>query len=995
MKQRLLLLLAAITLAAADIPAAPAASRLEADAVKAEQANNIERARTLYAQAAEQRMKDAEAIYLGKAKKSLDDLLDEALLDPGMEDGLESASSLSPAESQRAADAKAGILVTAANDYEKADKPASADKAFALALEVPKISDSARIDILHAISDVKLGRYDCAAAAANADKALALSKGNGELAGKRAESYRRLATARLEDGDVDGAVEARFAWAAEAVAAKQPLEPLRDFVNELLGGKHLDAALAACGRYAALATATAKDRHWACLKEAEIHRRRKDAPRALEAIDRALELRCDVTGALLAGFDIRRAIAGDDEAWKWFAAAIADVGANFSAGDMAALWSQYGYKAYLMFRPDQATRARDEIARLKKQQPSHYAGRWLHTIKAFDDFAKFPRAESEIKFPKDVTDFGVPFKAEVFAGDFGYDARDATECLQKAIDFDATTVILEASKSPWRISSVKLRSNINIVFEKGVVVLADEASQKGNAKYPMFEVKNVSNVAFIGRGDKPGDVYIGKYRDNEERRRMCHDYGGSGFAIEGAQNVVIRNVKVAECSVDGISLSSLGRLNSNIYVQDVILDGNYRQACSICNADGLYFKNVAFLNTSGGDPMCGIDLEPTYELEPNSNIYLFDCRFEGNVGGGLNFTSSSYYPVTLHAKRCDFGPHGNGAIVIFARCGVYMGANVKAPGRIIIEDSTIRGYADASPVRFSTASLFDVAFKNTQIIAEEARNPKNTALASPVLFKLDREFNLPEYTGDPSKEGDIVFENVTVKGFGKPFVRYFDTAGHYSVTKIRGEAVCDGEQIDVASFRHRGPDIGRVEIARFDAAQYLPPPETVAADAPDTAPNRFTLGWKVPWYVHTPGYVAIYGEGGTWKTRKLMKWKDIAGMKGKPVAFYVDDPEHTLRLGQGKGNEGDSFFFEVPAGGKTCTFKSFGEIELKNPKGEVAGSAAWGDGMKYFDVKPSSDAAEIWSIRIKSFANIKFFAPFSGIIAEKPEWLPRMKAVAK
>ena len=419
----------------------------------------------------------------------------------------------------------------------KADKPASADKAFALALEVPKISDSARIDILHAISDVKLGRYDCAAAA-NADKALASRRAmvscrearriippsrHGQTGGWRCGRRRRPVRV----------------WAAEAVAAKQPLEPLRDFVNELLGGKHLDAALAACGRYAALATATAKDRHWACLKEAEIHRRRKDAPRALEAIDRALELRCDVTGALLAGFDIRRAIAGDDEAWKWFAAAIADVGANFSAGDMAALWSQYGYKAYLMFRPDQATRARDEIARLKKQQPSHYAGRWLHTIKAFDDFAKFPRAESEIKFPKDVTDFGVPFKAEVFAGDFGYDARDATECLQKAIDFDATTVILEASKSPWRISSVKLRSNINIVEGRR------RAGGRGVAKatkYPCSRSERLE-CRLHRAWRQAGDVYVGKYHDNG-RRRVCHDYGGSG-AIEGARNVVIRNVKVA------------------------------------------------------------------------------------------------------------------------------------------------------------------------------------------------------------------------------------------------------------------------------------------------------------------------------------------------------------------------------------------------------------------------------------------------------------------
>ena len=56
---------------------------------------------------------------------------------------------------------------------------------------------------------------------------------------------------------------------------------------------------------------------------------------------------------------------------------------------------------------------------------------------------------------------------EIKVSDLGYDAADATEILQKALDSGASRVIIDAAKGPWTTRPLEVRSNTEVVFEEG------------------------------------------------------------------------------------------------------------------------------------------------------------------------------------------------------------------------------------------------------------------------------------------------------------------------------------------------------------------------------------------------------------------------------------------------------------------------------------------------------------------------------------------------
>ena len=60
----------------------------------------------------------------------------------------------------------------------------------------------------------------------------------------------------------------------------------------------------------------------------------------------------------------------------------------------------------------------------------------------------------------------------VKVSDFGWNAEDATEIVQKALDSGAKRVVFDNKGAPWIVRPVKARSNTDIVFEDGVELLA-------------------------------------------------------------------------------------------------------------------------------------------------------------------------------------------------------------------------------------------------------------------------------------------------------------------------------------------------------------------------------------------------------------------------------------------------------------------------------------------------------------------------------------------
>ena len=973
---------------------AASAPKLEKEAAEKEEFNRHDDAKELYAQAAEQRMKDAQVIMV-KGEESDDPLMADDFTGVQGDDEINVFDEMinGKAAVAKSADTKSSFLIAAALDYERAELSDKADRAFALAEKVPGKSDAGQLALLTAQVECQKLRVEYPLAIECVRKALAFTESKDAFKAKRFQLLTTLSNLLFLEGRYEECLDLRFSILDLYPDDKNRLGPIKGFIGGTSSRGAYREALDACRRFAAIESLPPKERAWVVAAEGRIHRRMGDAAKAAEAAEAILRIPgLSKYDAARLAFDARLSTSVGDEAWEWFERKIRTTEA-FGKKDVVDLWSYYGYKAYTRFRPDLSAKARDEIARLK-MKPGNNPGLWIGAIDDYKALESFPRAEAEIVFPKDASDFGVESKSESYAKDFGWDAADATECVQQALDSGATTVILENTGSPWYISTVKPRSNQTIILEKGVQVIATEAMRKANPSgCHMFDLRGVSNVAIVGKGDKPEDVYVGKYRSREERFANCREEGGSGFMVVGCRNILIRNLKVADCSQDGLCLSGANR---EIFVEDVILDSNYRQACSICGASGLYFRRVSFQNTVGGAPMLGIDLEPAVETSPNANIYLFDCHFEGNAGGALNFGTSTYCPVTFHAKRCTFEPHGNGDILIFARCGIYMEANAAAPSRIIFEDCHLKQFTSAYAIRFNTSSLFNVEFRNVTVedIGKQEKEPWWPDVP-PILFALDRDFWLNPVWKAYDKEGAVKFDNLVVQGFkDRDLVSFRDQNGHYSVRGVSGSARHNGQEVDMSQYRYEAPDVARLESPPFDPAAYGPPAEPAPADSPAVAPASFDMLFKVPWYVPTPTYTAVWWDGQAWRKKPIRKWCKAKGLGGKAVAYHAKNVESIAKLSVPKGREKATIYFEVPAGGGECVLKATGSAKVLSPSGEVtAGVFAPGarGGYRYFTIKPASDKAEIWSLEFSGDTNVKFFAPLAGVFAEKAEWLPRAR----
>ena len=82
---------------------------------------------------------------------------------------------------------------------------------------------------------------------------------------------------------------------------------------------------------------------------------------------------------------------------------------------------------------------------------------------------------------------------------WGFDAEDSTEALQVAINSGASTLIVEDMGSPWIVTPIELVSDLEIVFEEGVEILAKRGEFKGRGD-TLVTARDVENVTLRGHG---------------------------------------------------------------------------------------------------------------------------------------------------------------------------------------------------------------------------------------------------------------------------------------------------------------------------------------------------------------------------------------------------------------------------------------------------------------------------------------------------------------
>ena len=257
---------------------------------------------------------------------------------------------------------------------------------------------------------------------------------------------------------------------------------------------------------------------------------------------------------------------------------------------------------------------------------------------------------------------------------WGFDAEDATEALQSAIDSGVKRVVVPNMHADWIIQPIKLAGNQELIFERGTVVTAKRGEYRGRGD-SMFSAQDVENLTIRGYGatfrmwkqdyinglvlEQFGwDRWYGQYPKAEWRMTL---------AIRGCKNVNVSGLTLKDSGGDGIYVDGgrERRASENVVLRDIVCDNHYRQGISVISAENLKVENCTFSNTWGTPPASGVDIEPDKSEQRIKNTVFSGCQFIDNVGDGIEVflahTTKESDDVTLRFENCYISSkHGTG-----------------------------------------------------------------------------------------------------------------------------------------------------------------------------------------------------------------------------------------------------------------------------------------------------------------------------------------------
>jgi hypothetical protein len=241
---------------------------------------------------------------------------------------------------------------------------------------------------------------------------------------------------------------------------------------------------------------------------------------------------------------------------------------------------------------------------------------------------------------------------EARASWWGFDPEDATRALQAAIGSHVPRLIVDNVGSPWITDRLVCVSDQEIVFEKGVEVLAKKGAFRG-ASDALFSLICVTNVTLRGVGAtlrmRRADYDAPPYVKAEWRHVLT---------VKSSVNIRVEGLTLAESGGDGIYLGCVRSEwpNRDITIRDVVCDRNYRQGISVISAENLLIENTVMRATAGTPPAAGIDFEPNHVGERLKNCVMRNCSTERNQGSGYDFylpnLTRASEPVSIRLENC-------------------------------------------------------------------------------------------------------------------------------------------------------------------------------------------------------------------------------------------------------------------------------------------------------------------------------------------------------
>lgn len=422
----------------------------------------------------------------------------------------------------------------------------------------------------------------------------------------------------------------------------------------------------------------------------------------------------------------------------------------------------------------------------------------------------------------------------VVASSFGFDATDSTAFLQAAIDSGARTVVVDKQDAPWSVTPLTLRSDLELVLEEGVEIVAKAGAflPKGDC---LMRAANVENLTIRGEGAgatlrmrKP-EYWEAPYEKSEWRH---------GVSILSSKNVKIENLRIAETGGDGIYLgvATRGVPCRDVVVRRVDCVANNRQGISVISVDGLLIEDCVLRDTVGTAPQSGIDFEPNREDEQISNVVMRRVLAENNAGDGFQF-----YLGNLDSE----GPETTVEIVDCRAvrnrgCGFYWsakgGPSRALPGRTLVENCELLGNGRGILAINKTTACGPLVFRDVCLTtpSADAETPNADEQTAPLFViaktpSSDAGITFRANADGTEPLGGVAFENVEIVDADAPeneTTRLFsihdgsgDACGAAEINGalriVRGEKATE-TRLDGENFERLFPELAFRRVAPFD-----------------------------------------------------------------------------------------------------------------------------------------------------------------------------------
>jgi len=264
----------------------------------------------------------------------------------------------------------------------------------------------------------------------------------------------------------------------------------------------------------------------------------------------------------------------------------------------------------------------------------------LHTITATSVANSAYTASTRVL----ATNGNTTYNAKTTYGATGNGSTDDTAAIQNCLTAAAGNIAYVPSGTYMMNDTLNISgtvaldvpANTCLYLAAGAVLKSITQSTSGQYRV----VRLASNNSSVCGGEIIGDRVARNLPNNNTGQGGSgpNDFEvGDGIDINATSGNVVFGTNIHDCCCDGIYIYNQA---TNFMISDVTSNHNRRQGISVVGANTGTIQYCYATNTTGNDPACGIDMEPsgggtvTY-------ITVNYCTITGNAGGGIQLSAGS------------------------------------------------------------------------------------------------------------------------------------------------------------------------------------------------------------------------------------------------------------------------------------------------------------------------------------------------------------------